>query len=334
MRLLIFGSTASWALERHYVRHLSRAGWQTEVFDPSRFIDYSILNRIRIRAGSLKPYHLANQALLERARQFSPDIIWVFKGVELLPETLKRLKDSGCKLANYNPDHPFIRTSVSHGGDNVAESVPLYDLHFCYGRELASRIQEEYGIPGVWLPFGYELDEAGFDRIAGVEEIRRICFIGNPDDKRARVMQKLVKKGLPVDVFGANWKKHLPAAKNAGIFNVTLGEDFWKNVRRYRVQLNIFRPHNEGSHNMRTFEIPAAGGVMLAPDSPEHLDFFQEGKEAFFYRSEEDLETQCRELLESGDVTHIRENARLRTLQSGYAYEDRAKKVSQTFENL
>lgn len=331
---MIFGSTASWAIEQYYFRHLSRMKWQIEVFDPSKYIDYSVLNRILIRAGSLKPYKTANDALLERAKQFSPDVVWVFKGVELLPETLKRLKDSGCKVANYNPDHPFIRTSVSHGGNNIAECVPLYDLHFCYGRELAALIQDRYGIPGVWLPFGYELDEATYDRMAGTEERQRICFIGNPDGKRARILKTLAQKGLPVDVFGANWKKHLPSGKNVCVFDVTLGEDFWKNMRQYRVQLNIFRPHNEGSHNMRTFEIPAAGGLMLAPDSPEHRDFFRNGAEAFFYRSEEDIEMLCRELLESGDTKRIRQHARGRTLESGYSYADRARIVSQTFENL
>lgn len=306
-------------------------GIEVDVFDPSHHFPLNLLNRFLLRTGSLLPYKAANRALLLAAGHFRPDIAWVFKGVEFMPETLLKLKQTGIKLANYNPDHPFIRTSVSHGGKNVETSVPLYDLHFCYSRELSKKIEQEYSIPAAWLPFGYELDEATSMRISQAEEICRIAFVGNPDHIRAGIIRRLVAAGLPVDVYGFGWQRFLSSGLNIRVFDAALGEEFWRKLRQYRVQLNIFRPHNTGSHNMRSFEIPAAGGIMLAPDSPEHRAFFSHGKEAFFYRDEAEMVRYCRQLLSLKDTSGIREQARQRAHQSGYSYEHRARQVFRTF---
>ena len=53
--------------------------------------------------------------------------------------------------------------------------------------------------------------------------------------------------------------------------------DFWKVLRKYRVQLNLMRPHNLDSHNMRSIEVPAVGGIGLFPDTPDHERFFEKG---------------------------------------------------------
>lgn len=324
MRLLIVGSTAPWAIELHYIRHFKENGVELEVFDPSHFINYSGFNRVLIRLGSLAPYRAANENLLDTFRRFRPDVVWVFKGIEFNPETLARIKQQGIKLVNYNPDHPFIRTAISHGGKNIAESVPLYDLHFCYSRDLAARIEKEFGIPTAYLPFGFDLDVSVYERVAGAQEILRACFIGNPDPIRARIIRQLGRSGIPVDVYGHHWKRFLRSDAHINVFGPVHGEVFWQKIRQYRVQINIFRPHNAGSHNMRTFEIPAAGGIMLAPDNPEHRSFFEHSREAFFYQSEDDIAGCCREILAMNAVGHIRENARRRSVEGGYSYSHRA----------
>lgn len=324
MRLLLVGSTAPWAIEHHYIRYLSQTGIELEVFSPSGYIARTVFNRLLLRMGSTGPYKAANEMLLRTADRFRPDIIWIFKGLEFSPDTLMSLKQRNIKLVNYNPDHPFIRTSVSHGGKNIEDCVPLYDLHFCYSRELAKKIEKEYGIATRWLPFGFELDDTTFERISKPEEIRRIGFVGNPDRLRARIIRQLAERGLEVDVFGHHWQKSVSKHPNIRVFDAVYGDKFWETIRRYRVQLNIFRPHNAGSHNMRTFEIPAAGGIMLAPDSPEHQYFFKDGEEAFLYRSEKEMEQYCRDLLVMEDVGKIRQQARQRSKMENYSYEKRA----------
>ena len=53
--------------------------------------------------------------------------------------------------------------------------------------------------------------------------------------------------------------------------------------------MNVLRLQNKGSHNMRTFEIPASGGFMLQERSNEVLEFFEEGKEIECFSSVKEL---------------------------------------------
>ncbi|HLY70249.1 MAG TPA: glycosyltransferase, partial [Puia sp.] len=114
------------------------------------------------------------------------------------------------------------------------------------------------------------------------------------------------------------------------------GDEFWKTLRRYRVQLNLMRIHNINSYNMRSFEIPAVGGIMIAPDTPEHRMFFENGKEAIFFKnSGECLEKiNCVLDLTTDDANQIRNNARHRSISSGYSYKDRAKEFYEAVQTL
>jgi spore maturation protein CgeB len=56
------------------------------------------------------------------------------------------------------------------------------------------------------------------------------------------------------------------------------------------VSLNVVDDYNIPGHNMRTWEIPAAGGVMLSTFTPEQAEFFPEGEAAFYYRSPEEMD--------------------------------------------
>ena len=67
------------------------------------------------------------------------------------------------------------------------------------------------------------------------------------------------------------------------VYPIASRPDFWRKNQEYRVQLNLFRQYNEGSHNMRTFEIPAVGGIQLTEYSTEQADFFKEGEEIFSF---------------------------------------------------
>ena len=84
------------------------------------------------------------------------------------------------------------------------------------------------------------------------------------------------------------------------------------------------------------FEVPAVGGIMLAPDSPEHRAFFEIGKEIFVYQNKTDLIEQAKYILSlSPDAAEeIRKNARQKSLEAGYAYEDRAKQLYESLMKL
>jgi spore maturation protein CgeB len=145
---------------------------------------------------------------------------------------------------------------------------------------------------------------------------------------RIGILNDLAARGIEIDVFGNNWNKY-SLHRNIHFKGYASGEELWKNLRVYRVQLNLMRTHNLGSHNMRSFEIPAIGGIQLAPDTVDHRSFFKPEEEIFLFKNAEDCYNQIAKILslDSVKAAEIRMAARNRCLLSGYSYSDRTNQL-------
>lgn len=337
-KILLVGSDQVWSLERVYLKYLKQARVEAELFGAqSIFYQYyqsSLLNKIFFRAGFSNIYKSINQQLLERVRVFRPGIIWIFKGMEIFPATLRELSGMGCILANYNPDNPFHFSGAGSGNKNITDALHDYHLHFSYSFSIKSML-EAMGLNARLLPFGFEVSEEVYTQARAQQEVIKTCFLGNPDRIRAAILDRLAENGIDIDVYGHDWKKfvHHPSIT---VFNAVYGDDFWKVLGKYRVQLNLMRPHNVDAHNMRSFEIPAIGGIQVAPDTPEHRKYFTEGKEIFLFNSLSNCIPLIRSLLDMSktEADAIRIAARQRSVNDGYSYRDRAMQVNNILQNI
>lgn len=309
---------------------------KTELFPAQNFLyDYlktSLFNKIKHRLGEKKIYNSINQELKEKIEEFQPDILWVFKGMEVLPSTLHFAKHQKVKLVNYNPDNPFIFTGRGSGNQNVKDSIKLFDFYITYSTEIFEQLKKEIGKEKSYLlPFGYELPEE-LDLKELPEEILRVCFIGNPDKERAKFIREMLSAGIKIDLFGHHWNKYL-AHPNVSIMEAAYGMAFWEKLRSYRVQLNLLRIHNLTSHNMRTFEIPGAGGIQLAPKTKDHSSFFKEGNEIFLFNSVSGAIEKVKLLLqlEGKEARKIRTKAMNKCLNGGYSYQNKAEEILSVF---
>lgn len=331
MKILIVGSEKKWAIENFYFRYLQELGANVTSFVAhDLFEDYyhqSIFNKLLVRSKLSGIYRKINRRLIELTQSAHFDIIWVFKGMEIYPETLQKLSNQGIKLVNYNCDHPFIHTFRGSGNVNVSNSVGHYQAHFCYSLPVLKKIEIEYKIPCAWLPFAYE--PSSFIIPEEKEEILKACFIGNPDKFRAETIQQLNAQGVPMDVYGSNWNRFLNLSPGLNLFPAIYKTDFSSVATRYRLQLNIFRPHNDNSHNMRTFEMPGLGCISLAPDSKEHRLLFKVDKEILLYNDLTEMATISKNILglPYHDALRLRQASYNRTLLGGYNYEARSKQV-------
>jgi spore maturation protein CgeB len=338
MRLMVVGSDRIDAIENFFIKHLRNLG--VDVFlSPSyvMFHDYynrSIVNKILFRAGLSRIYDKINRQLLAHVDAFKPEIVWVFKGMEIYPATLEKIRSKGILTANYNPDNPFIFSSRGSGNSNVARSIRLFDLHFTYNLDVKARLAG-MGLKTALLPFAYEVSDEHHDACIQQQEVLRVCFLGNPDKLRADFLQALADTGIEIDVYGHHWEQFVKR-DNIQIHKPVYGDGFWKVLWRYRVQINLMRIHNLDSHNMRSFEIPGIGGIMVAPHTTEHRMFFEDKKEAFFFKEVEDCAAVIKQLLAADRATadNYRIYARKRSLLSGYRYKDRARTVFNVFSKL
>ncbi|HVM87588.1 MAG TPA: glycosyltransferase [Puia sp.] len=333
------GSDEIWSIERIYLKYLQQLGFDAELFAAqSFFINYyrkNLLNKLFFKAGISNIFSSINEQLKKKAAEFKPDIIWVFKGMEIYPETIDELKKAGNKVANYNPDNPFIFSGSGSGNKNVTNSISRFDLHFTYNNEIKEKLEMAYQCRVAYLPFGFELNTCLYQECAAQQEMVKLCFVGNPDKERALFINNLVDCGIEIDIYGNDWEKFINHSK-VSLFKPVYNNEFWKVLRKYRVQLNLMRMHNKNSHNMRSFEIPGVGGIMIAPETPEHRLFFKDNEEAFFFTDLDDCIRKINYILHiSGeDADKIRTNARNRSVNSGYSYKDRADIVLKSFKVL
>jgi spore maturation protein CgeB len=340
MKVLLVGSDLDVAIERYYKKYLTDFGVEIYHFAAPdivyRFHSANIFNKLLFKTGVYRKYGFVNRELIRIADEFQPDIIWIFKGLEIFPSTLEKLRVK-FRLANFNPDHPFIIIAGANGNSNVKNSVGLYHLHFSYHSALVRRIQEEYKIRAVFLPFAYDRFDLEYRPPETVSEILRLCFQANPDAWRVKKIKILADAGIPVDVYGHGWRRtSLMDYKNVTLFPIAARTKFWLLNQEYRIQLNLFRKYNNDSHNMRTFEIPAVGGIQLSPYSEEQAEFFVQNREIFLFRDDAEMIAMAKRLLNMSrpETENFRKAARDRSIQSPYSFEDRALTVYKAFQEL
>ena len=339
MKLLVVGSDQVWSIERVYIKYLAQWGEEVQLFAAQnefyRYYNRSIFHKVIYRLGLSGIIGRINHRLRQVITQSKPDAILVFKGMEVLPSTLRWIRRQGIFLANYNPDNPFVFSGAGSGNSRVTAGIPLYDLHLTYNLEIKDRLEREFRVATALLPFGFEVSEELYSACRQQPEVLRVCFLGNPDAGRVSLIRALLDRGIGIDVYGHDWDKFIHH-DNLQIHGAVYGDDFWLVLYRYRVQLNLLRPHNLQSHNMRTFEIPGIGGIQLAPDTPEHRQFFRPDHEIFLFRDMNECYDKIKMLLSlpAASAAALRDAARAVSLASGYTYRDRARQVLDSIRGL
>lgn len=338
MKIVISGSNQHYAIENIYCKYLNELGVDTKIFAGqtilNSFIEQSFINRVRNRLGFVENvYALISKQLEEKIEEEKPDVVLVFKGMEILPNTIKRIKEKKIFICNYNPDHPFIFSGRGSGNSNVTKAFPHYDLHFCYSKLLMQQIEKEYKIPTAFLPFGFELSQQDYDICQQETEIPAVCFLGNPDNERVAFIKQLVALKVPITIHGHHWNRYFKNNAYVTLQEACYQLDYWKTLRKYKLQLNILRKHNVDSHNMRTFEVPAIGGIQLADDTTEHRLFFEPEKEIFLFKGVENCAEKIRHILslDTNQLSLVRKNARLRSLAADYSYKNRVRSIVNSF---
>jgi spore maturation protein CgeB len=335
MKILMVGSAKPFAIEASYKKHLKK--WaEVSLFEAhDLFLAHytkSTVHKLVYRSGFSSILQHINKKLVAIVSANRPDIVWVFKGMEIYPETLKKIKTLGAVMVNYNADDPFDYTFAGSGNQNVKKSLSLYDHHFSYSRRIVDRFRNELQIESSWLPFAYN---TALPPKQSLENSKIVCFIGNPDKERSSILHFLAKSGIQIHVYGNNWNNFVHHANILAKGSV-MNDELILTAQKYYCQLNVFRPQNVNSHNMRTFEMPALGCVMFAPKSKEHSLFFEDQREAYYYENEEELLLNLKKFLEMSEKAKqdISKNAYLRSIQEKYSYADRALNVIDIFTQL
>lgn len=281
---------------------------------------------------SLPDNSYANKEIIKFAKKNKYDVVWIDKGVTINKKTLEKVKklQPDTKIISYSPDNMALRHNQSQ---NYLKCIPIYDYHITTKSYILEDMRKLGAKDISFVCQSYE-DKFHYPREVNKDDIERlgadVGFVGSWEKERMDSILYISRNGIKVRVFGdKKWsvcKNDNPnlIIEDYGLFN----EDYSKSFKCFKISLCFLRKINYDQQTTRTMEIPASGGFMLAERTKEHQMLFEEGKEAEFFGSNEELLEKCRYYLEHEEERlQITKAGLNRCKESGYSNLETLRKI-------
>ena len=154
-----------------------------------------------------------------------------------------------------------------------------------------------------------------------------VGFIGAWEAERAETLYYLATNGIRVRIWGGGWHKLRRRHERLVVEKRALwAEEDAKAVCSFDICLGFLCKANRDLQTSRTVEIPACQAFLLAERTDEQRALFEEGTEAEFFGSEEELLREIKYYLaHPAERKRIAAAGRERCLRSGYSHHERLK---------
>lgn len=289
---------------------------------------YNLYQKIRTRILGPADLMKVNQRILTAISKEPFDLIWIDKGIYIFPETLKKVKrTTGSLLVHHNTDDfkhvPFFFR-------HYVKSIPFYDIHFTSNNFNIPELYELGAKKACFVELGYDHHLCRPVEALNDDYKTDLFFIGHWEPATEDYIVALVKAGLPVSVRGAGWHK----ARNKKILKSVLKsgalgeEEYIRALGSGKIGLGIVSQWNRNQTAGRVFDIPACGIFLLAVRNPAMPALYQEGVEAEFFSSADELVRKARFYLEHEEErTKIALAGYRRCISSKYSWKDRVEEM-------
>jgi spore maturation protein CgeB len=242
--------------------------------------------------------------LLKQVIQYRPDVVLIWLGSCVFPQTLHLIKQvNNPLLVSYIHDDPFAhrfhRLSPSHHRWHwkaFIEGLVYYDLALFSKQQNADEAYQ-FGAQKTGVLPQYFVPEIHFPHVlTQQEEIKFKCdvaFAGHFEpDGREQCIRSLVKAGLKVNIYADfSWKKvnMSDLSPNFKQLPRASGNDYPKALAGADMCLCFMSKMNRDRYTTRCFEIPACGRLLIAERTAELSQMFKEDEEACFFSSTHEL---------------------------------------------
>jgi spore maturation protein CgeB len=339
---------------------LERLGYEVEAVDAGALwqgVGYATRQLEQLSASGPRIEQL-NARVLGATEHFRPQLVWAEKQEYLRAETIRQLRAQGAITLHYNPDPYF---SLSWKRTRLAdECIGVYDVLIVTKRYELDEYRKHASGSVMYSPLGY--DPVGHappaERVANQRE--KVVFVGGWEPRRERLLSAASETTSDVAVWGYGWniaqRSRLDPLRAVRLGRLTPGRSVYLGAPHPRlasamrsgegsngeiyedryagviagsqITLGFLRELNPDQHTTRSFEIPAIGGFMLADRTEDHREFFEEGKEAEYFTSDDEFRDKIRFYLANEAARErIAKAGHERCMTSGYSYEDRIRTV-------
>jgi len=276
-----------------------------------------------------------NSALIDKVKQYQPDVMLVLMGDNIFPETIGEIKKLGVITANWFTDTvidprceriPFVKNTSSH-----------YDFFFIYDDEdvLNSIKIDAPCVKSIPLA----CDPSIHKTINLSEQEKKhygnqVCFVGSLSSTREQLLKSLTDFDL--GIWGNWWNENQQLKKFYREKNVYF-EEATKiyNASDITLDIHIFFGTNNKAYdiNPRVFEAAGCGAFVLTNENSYLSKLFEIDKEIVCYKNENELNEKIKYYLKhSQERKAIAQRAQQRAYRD-HTYEKRMQKIISTIEN-
>lgn len=336
MRILVTGSLNPWDLGASYERAFRELGHEVELFgwyERQERWSKRAPNKLSSVAFVASARRVSAVDLVLLAQRFKPQLVVLLKTDDLPLGGVGAVRAAapGCRVVAFHPDDPFnVHRFRGPSHPRARYQLRSVDRYFIWSDYLVDRVIRAGARAAHYLGFASDPFVSHPVSTAESDETRfgaDVSFAGNWDPKRERWLAPLARAGgLSLAIWGGpDWKHRSKddAVVRAWRGEAPRGEDLAKAVVCAKASINVLRAQNETAENMRTYEIPACGGLMLAERSAQQERIFRDGVEAVYVDSPDDLVRKARALVRGSN--DMRAGIRLAATRRASAHTYRAR---------
>lgn len=241
-----------------------------------------------------------NRDLIKAAIDFSPDVIFVYRGTHITAGTLREIKKQlpTVTLVGYNNDDPFADGHPYSLWRHFFKAVPAYDLMLAYRHHNLDDFLRA-GAKRVELLRSWYFSERNYPVTLSSEDKREyecdVVFVGHYEaDGRKQYLEELVRQGFRLKLYGPGYDwdpvlKNSPELQPLIPVRLVWGEEYNKALCGAKVALCFLSKLNRDTYTRRCFEIPATETLMLSEYTSDLASLYKEGAEADFFRNKDEL---------------------------------------------
>jgi hypothetical protein len=283
-----------------------------------------------------------NRAILAAAERTRAQVVWIEKGTEVFPGTLRALRRDPSRVLVYHNTDDWKAKVRGHAlrWRYLLRGLPLYHAHF------SSNLHNVREFQAIGLPEVHHMELAAnpmFPDPSPVPEPERrrlgaqVGFIGHWEPVTERALGRVAAAGFGLKIYGDGWQQAdlsgplAPAVQGREV----LGLEYMRAILSFDVNVGIVSKWNRNHTASRSFQIPALGAFLLHERNEVMTRLFREGEEAEFFGSDDELVEKCRHYLaRPHELQRVAAAGRRRCLESGYFETDRVREVLPVLERL
>lgn len=327
VRLVIVGQSGEADVGAHFVAAAHQLGMAVQLLAAEAAQSRSRLVRALLWRCGRRPAHLGSfsREVVRRAGEFEATHLLTTGFAPVTAPALAALEARGILSTNFLTDDPWNRAQFSPW---FLKILPRYDAVFSPRRMNLDDLRRLGCRIVSYLPFAYHPGlHFAAEGASPAEGTVDVLFAGGADADRLPCVRVLKATGLSLALYGGYWDRHTDLRPHA--FGIADLATLRRVTPAAKIVLCLVRRANRDGHAMRTFEVPAMGGCMLAEDTEEHREILgADGECAVFFRNEREMVGKAKWLLgHPEERSRLAQAAHLRITGGQNTYADRLRTI-------